>query len=308
MCSIGGFICSKPLDPGTAQNLASGLLWYGSVRGEQSSGVMVDGEVYKAATKPSEFISDPKFIGMFAKPPTCVLTHTRQPTSGGRGDEQAQPFVDNHTVTVHNGGIFNIKPLKERFNINKPSGVDSELITTFISAHGINELPKFMEEMMGSAAIAAYVNNKLYLARDGNPLEYLILNLSGGGSILIFASTESILMAAARYVWLLQPSIRSITLPSNSLYECTPTKVDRINGWTFRSSYSKDSRPFPNRTYGTATTSSRQPTKPVGWTSSSDVTSPQGDAYWRHILTMSDWKERDGGVWTHKRYSAKRAK
>jgi len=227
MCSIAGFLSSKKLNKETAKNLASALLYYGSERGMQSAGVFVDGKTYKKAVTPEAFVQEHKFLNMFKHDVTTCLLHTRQPTCGGRGDDQAQPFNSGKTTTIHNGWFTNIKELKETWSIKKSSGVDSELITSFIDTYGIRALPSFLETASGASAIAAHHKGTIYLMRDGNPICYTIVT-TGKDSLLVFASTPNILLDALKFIFLVPETINVISLPKETLFSVNAYGVKEL--------------------------------------------------------------------------------
>jgi asparagine synthetase B (glutamine-hydrolysing) len=229
MCSIGGFISKEPIDAGIAANLCRALLYYGVDRGRQSAGVYTGGRLLKRAQDPHHFISRDDFDELFQEPVQTALVHTRQPTSGGTTDEQAHPFVIGNVAAVHNGWLTNCEELKKKFHLDKPSGVDSELVTAYIAQHGIEALPDFLKATQGSSAVAALLDNRdLYFMRDGNPIEYLYIQ-DGGNGILLFGSTESQVLNAGRYLWLLPPYTRTITLKNSILFKATHDGVEQLS-------------------------------------------------------------------------------
>lgn len=192
MCSIAGFMVEGKEDRIFSQVLAACLLMEGSVRGDQSSGVFRGGRVFKRAVKPEDLIDDKRFAEVFRDKANITLLHTRFPTMGERGDNQAQPFVCNRTVSVHNGYYFNTKALRDTFGLNKASGVDSELVAEFVEGHGIKELPMFFETTSGPSAVAVSRKGRLWLMRNGNPTAYATVKYKGA-SYFVFASTREIL-------------------------------------------------------------------------------------------------------------------
>lgn len=226
MCSISGFISQYPLDRETSKRLSSALLFFGSIRGNQSSGIYTNGKIVKKAIEPAKFIVKNDFLDQFKKKPDIVLCHTRMPTCGGTGDEQAQPFLQNETITVHNGYYHNIEELKAKWNIVKNSGVDSELVTSFIDSYGIKELPKFLESTSGVSAIACLHKNQLYIATHGNPVNYTRLSV-GGNHVLIFASTSDILEKALNHVWLGKWNIEKVK--DNTFFMVTPKRLKELS-------------------------------------------------------------------------------
>lgn len=222
MCSIGGWIAPKPLTPWESERLARALLFFGSERGKQSGGIWANGICVKAAVTPHHLSDRADYQAAFKDGAALCLTHTRQPTMGGTGDAQAQPFIHGDTVSVHNGCFSNCKELRERFNLNKPSGVDSELVAEFVDAHGIGELAKFLSAAQGSAACAIVHKGELYLARTSNPLETLTVTWANGDQVTVFASTERILMQAIRHVWLVGEDNRSVMMTYDTIAKLAP--------------------------------------------------------------------------------------
>lgn len=203
MCSIAGFFCKKPISGHVAHQLTSALLFYGADRGDQSSGVLVNSSLLKKAVAPNEFIDLAEYEKLFNRPVKSALIHTRFPTSGGRGDDQAQPFVKGETATIHNGWFVNEEELVSKWGLHNKSGVDSELVASFIQKHGINKLPRFIQTSIGTSAFGIFHKNSMYLMRDGNPTVFTVIDTSDGNYIFIFASTDDILNLAVRYCWLL---------------------------------------------------------------------------------------------------------
>lgn len=237
MCSIGGFISKNPLSPDLAKRLADGLIWYGSERGRQSAGVYVDGRIAKRAMEPQKFVSIKAYRRLFHSPTTIVLTHTRQPTCGGLGDEQAQPFRCGRAVTIHNGMLSNTSDLREKFGIAKPSGVDSELFASFVDKHGPEALPDFCDAAHGSLAIAAVFEGKLYLVREQSPLTTLVINMTDGNQLAMFASTEQILRMAASHAFLIPPSYSTKDPSFGDLFALDHTGLTKVKDQVNRVSY-----------------------------------------------------------------------
>lgn len=228
MCSIGGFISSRPLSRYTARNLLSALIWYGQDRGNQSAGCYYNGQLAKRAMLPSSFLEHSDFFNLFTHDGSMGLTHTRFPTSGAYGDAQAQPFQLGRTITVHNGMFWDIPSLKREWSIAKPSGVDSELITSIIHTLGPSKLPDFIESTDGPSAIAAIHNDKLYLLRSGNPTWFHIINLDDGAKVLVFASTEEQLERALRHTWLIADPFRANGTQQNVLLSAEPGRLTQL--------------------------------------------------------------------------------
>lgn len=229
MCGIAGFISKKPLSSWASERLCSALLYYSEDRGSQSTGIFINGTLFKKAMNACEFIELDEYNKLFTQDTSAALLHTRQPTSGGKGDDQAQPFISGTTVTVHNGWFTNIHELKRRWNIQKASGVDSELVTSFIDSYGIMKLPQFLKSSEGSSAFAIIYKNELYLMRSGNPTAYTIIDLADGNTVFVFASTPKILAMAIRYVWLIQPYHSIKETKEGILLHITPEIITKMS-------------------------------------------------------------------------------
>ena len=183
----------------------------------------------KKAIDPNSFIETSDFYNLFNDDTSYALIHTRMPTSGSRGDDGAQPFKVNDTITVHNGYYHDVKNLKTKWGLEKESGVDSELIARYIAAHGVLTLPKFIEKTDGPSAIAVMHENELFFIRSGNPLATCQFEFDDGNKILLFASTKYILYSALKYVWLISDSIQSKELPERVLIRATPDGMETLS-------------------------------------------------------------------------------
>src|SRR5512138_2277976 len=117
MCSISGWIAEAPLTPEETRCLTRGLLFHGERRGSQSGGIWMDGTLLKKAIRPLDLSRTDECEALVSKGGQWALIHTRQPTSGGRGDEHAQPFVSGDITCVHNGIFTNEAALKEKFKL-----------------------------------------------------------------------------------------------------------------------------------------------------------------------------------------------
>jgi glutamine phosphoribosylpyrophosphate amidotransferase len=229
MCGIAGFISADPIGKQESYKLCRALLFYARTRGNQSAGVYTGGQLLKKAMDPNSFIELSEFYNLFSDDTTYALLHTRQPTSGSRGDDGAQPFHVEDTVTIHNGYYHDVKKLKTEYAIEKESGVDSELIARYIASHGIVTLPKFLEKTDGPSAIAIMQKNELYFMRSGNPLKTCQFEFDDGNKILLFASTDYILYSALKYVWLISNEIKSTEIPERVLIHATPSGLEVLS-------------------------------------------------------------------------------
>lgn len=229
MCSISGFISKNPLSSRLVNKLASALLYYGSERGDQSCGIFVNDKLLKRAVSADEFICSSEFEQFFDKEASSGLFHTRQPTSGGLGDKQAQPFIRNQTATIHNGWFTNCFYLKRHWNLEKTSGVDSELVTDFVHKYGVRKLPQFIKTTEGHSAFGILHRNNLYLMRSGNPTVYTFIDLNDDNTVFVFASTGGILQKAIRYCWLIPTTHPIRDTKEGILLRVTSTNLEHLS-------------------------------------------------------------------------------
>lgn len=224
MCGIAGWISNKPLESRIARDLAQALLFYAEERGDQSAGIWRERNgLLKKAENAFDFIESKAFDAYWVKNNSKVcLLHTRQPTCGGRGDEQAQPFITGDSATIHNGWYTNAIVLKNLYGLTKSSTVDSQLVSELVETYGVHKLPEFLSEAHGASAIAAYAKGKLFLIRDTNPLCFTTLKFNNGLKIAIFASTPKILTCAIRNIWLIQDLLVTDVKPGK-LWQLLPT-------------------------------------------------------------------------------------
>lgn len=228
MCSIGGFVSNRPLPAWQARELCRGLLWYGQDRGSQSSGVYINGRVAKRAMSPTSFIDSEAFANATRHPADMALTHTRQPTCGGLGDKQAQPFRVADTISVHNGMLFDLPALRRQWDLVKTSGVDSELIARFVDRYNIKRLPEFVDSTLGMSAIACINGGHLYLLRDDNPIVACTMRLQDGNSLTVFGSETRQVMAALGHVWLVPPGYRAESVAERVLIKVSGNGINPI--------------------------------------------------------------------------------
>lgn len=255
MCSISGWCSSYDLPAQVAEDLATALLFYGRSRGEQSAGAFVNGRTHKRAVDPCALPSDPAFSQLFNGANRMALLHTRQPTSGGTGNAQAQPFRMDDTVTVHNGYYFDVKDLKKTHGINKPSGVDSNLVTSFIHRYGPMKLPRFIRTTDGPSAIGAIHDGRMFLFRSGNPLVYMTIRFADNDKITLFASTKEMLLNAVRYVYLLTYPI-TYDLKEGFLFGLSPDGIKQLT--TKKAEYQDSWCGYSGYSFGSGVHGSRQ--------------------------------------------------
>jgi hypothetical protein len=169
------------------------------------------------------------------------MGHNRMPTSGGRGDAQAQPFSRRKLgiVVVHNGWVFDSVDLAKKEGIKKTAGVDSEIFVAYIAKHGIAALPKLLGTFSGAAALGILVNQELYLCRKDNPLVYTFGTHPNGTNGMMFASTAAMLSAGAQG--------HAHYVPEGHIlkYNKATNEMDKVAEFTTGIRYFRQRKPWP---------------------------------------------------------------
>ncbi len=179
MCGIVAYVGSKqPLS-----NLMY-LLADNDTRGGHSSGVYIDGKVYKALEKSRNLIP-------LIEKRNCELFigHTRYGTHGAQTAENTHPYSFGKYIGVHNGVLQNYEELLDKRNLENVD-VDSKAIYSILSA---TDDYKTLGEHSGTInAVWTESNGQLYVYRRNNPL-FRYRNDSG----IFFSSKEDYLKLIA---------------------------------------------------------------------------------------------------------------
>ena len=192
MCGIVGVISSSPSGLfSTHQKAFEGLLWADALRGSDSTGVFgvnrqgnVDYLKTRGATDElfrskewEDFNQD--IYSQFH----MVVGHNRKATKGATTDENAHPFVENNTILVHNGTLFNHASLTD-----KKVEVDSHAILHSIVERGYE---KTIEELDGAFTLVWYdAESKIMHVIRNEQRPLFIANTSGAW---FFASEDKML-------------------------------------------------------------------------------------------------------------------
>lgn len=218
MCGIAGFSLSPQANV-NAKKLAKAMLLDIESRGQDATGfAYVDStgalQVHKDDARATEFVKRRLCLDKAA---TSVIMHTRFATQG-RPEVNANnhPIATGAIVGVHNGHVNNDDELFDEMThvlgVNpRIAQVDSEAI--FAALNHYECAPKGVLEAISGGAAIAWFNAKdekkgtLHLARlNSSPL---VLAETADGSLL-FASTQSAVMAGANAALLVVEKIRHI--------------------------------------------------------------------------------------------------
>lgn len=115
---------------------------------------------------------------------TCLIGHSRLPTSGGLGIEDCHPIMGSHTIGVHNGTLTNVN--------GKPVGKTDHDSRLLFSALDNTRSPEHVLENTEGAMAAVWINkqtSRLWMYRNlGRPLHLATVN---GDPSTIFWSSEA---------------------------------------------------------------------------------------------------------------------
>lgn len=202
MCGIVGFASNGYLNGGINKGkygtIMSELLWVDSLRGIDSTGVVmvpkeagIEIEMYKKALCGSDFVQLRQYRSLIVQDGwNAIIGHNRAATKGSVTSINAHPFhhmgPEGDIYLVHNGTVYNkhVLPLGDSF------ATDSETICNAIASIG---LTKTIEKINGSYSLVWYNNKTLtlnFLRNEERPME-LIWDKTGNH--LWFCSEKSML-------------------------------------------------------------------------------------------------------------------
>lgn len=136
-------------------------------RGRDSTGIAVDGKIYKDTIPANEFVRRPKFRSII-KEGKIVLGHTRLATHGNVTVPNAHPFLINgNLVGTHNGIVSNLGELRRL--IKKDYDVDSQYLLHLQHRDGNTQRASGMLNLAFNYRNGPLAG-KLYLQKHGNSL------------------------------------------------------------------------------------------------------------------------------------------
>jgi len=197
MCSITGFIVlNKSTNIDLILDHYIPVLDSGFERGRDSVGVVtvdIDGSSRrKVGFHPENYA----FVKEAVTPKTCLLigNNRAEPTTeymAQKTQNDIQPFGDGGIYVSHNGIIANDKELKQKYNIETNTSIDTAICPGLIRKLGIH---KAIHQLVGSYALAivdTHNPKKLWLACNYKPI-YLQARADLGA--IFFASRPSYLL------------------------------------------------------------------------------------------------------------------
>lgn len=153
MCGIFGYNGSKR--PSLDKIRILGI--YNKSRGTDSSGLMVGKEVYKRLGNFNLFLENTEIKQKFET--NTVIGHTRKSSSGAINLENAHPFSfvfreqKNFPVAgVHNGTIYNIDEIQEKYKVSTKLKVDSAILIKALIENP-KKVGNILKDYRGNAAL-----------------------------------------------------------------------------------------------------------------------------------------------------------
>lgn len=163
MCSISGLISPKPTTKHV--KMLINTIRRAEERGRDGFGIVTPTQAYRFLTRPTET----KLRGI--KPESVMLNNNRaEPTTefvARKTLKDVQPFFRNNVIVAHNGTIANDKELMAEFNIVPETYIDSGVIAPLVARVGVHEA---VQRLVGSYAMAIYVNGLVYLVCNYKPI------------------------------------------------------------------------------------------------------------------------------------------
>jgi glucosamine 6-phosphate synthetase-like amidotransferase/phosphosugar isomerase protein len=172
MCGICGYVTTNK----NKRNVSAfkALLIANESRGDQSTGIALEGKIIKAVECSSDFVTTVK--DEVIQKSLFAMGHTRFATTGTISKKNAHPFQYGAITGVHNGIVTNYT------DVTPEVTVDSEAIFKLLERHKNNYKAVF-KRLTGVFAIAWTYKGDLYLVRHDNPLSIAI-----SGDTVFFSS------------------------------------------------------------------------------------------------------------------------
>jgi glucosamine 6-phosphate synthetase-like amidotransferase/phosphosugar isomerase protein len=160
-------------------------------RGKDSSGIVAEnGKCFVTLATATKMVNMPEYSFLLQQPHNLIMQHTRQKTHGHINLSNAQPFVSERFLLVHNGIVFNANS----FLKNKDNKVsDSKKLFDYLSE--TKDIKKIVSDSEGILTIAAYDKEakKLYFYTNKNALT---IALDKNKNVFYFASEKKFLETA----------------------------------------------------------------------------------------------------------------
>lgn len=196
MCGLSGIIVGKHVrndeQRDRIKQIFTQLLRYSEHRGPFATGVALiqsDGNCFlkKAPIPAMDFVRTPEYeeaISNLDDDTTLIMGHTRWPTVGSHhNNENNQPLlshVNPRVLLSHNGHIGNYRALFDRYNFQRFTQVDSEILLRFaernIGFDGIQPewLIRDLKECLGRLSVVIVATRfpyKILLVKGNQPLQ-----------------------------------------------------------------------------------------------------------------------------------------
>lgn len=136
-------------------------------RGQDSTGIAVDGKIYKDVIPANQFVRTKEFRSLI-KRGNIVLGHTRMATHGSVTVPNAHPFlIDDKLVGTHNGVVTNLFQLRKI--IREDYEVDSQYLLHLQHRDGNTQRAEGMLNLAFNYR-EGHLANTLFLQKHGNSL------------------------------------------------------------------------------------------------------------------------------------------
>ena len=182
-CSISGCITSK-VNKQVASKLTE-IIIKAQERGRDSFGISSVNQNFKKVGSPSQYEKQIKQF-LLTVPDHIIINNDRaEPTTeyvNDKKQEDIQPFRYENIIVTHNGTIANDQQLKQQYNLQVNSKIDSAILPPLIHLllqkhkNMIDALKELVDIIVGSYALAIIDTNQplsLYLVTNYKPLALL---------------------------------------------------------------------------------------------------------------------------------------